>query len=660
MNTLRHHSVFGRVVVFTLLVGGAVAGAWGQIWTEIGDAGDYTTNAQVTAGIGALTRITGSCPQGDHDMYLISITNASLFRAAITAPAGNDTLMGLFDTNGMGIVFNDDTPVPYNGLSTIDFSKNGLPLNNGVFILAMMSSGQMWTSDLGNIWNRQPWDDQRAPDGDGKDMPMTGYWGSPEHAVMDYIIELTGASFAKSGIPPKIDQSPVDLVIDEGGAAAFLVAASGSQPLAFQWQASTNGGSSFSDIVGATNASYSIDAVHPSADNQKKIRVVVSNALGNANSASATLTVNADKIAPAAVFAGTLGHPSAMVVDFSEGVDSVTALDASHYTFPGITITSLTLVSPGRVRLRASAPLGPGTLTVRDIVDRADARNLLAPNPASLVLDTRAHGMTMRKYDGITGTTVDALTTSANFPSTPDSTQYLASLETPSNIDINYGVVVQGYLVPTVTGSYTFYIASDDNGELDLSTDDNPANQSQIAYEPDWDTPRNWLSRPELQSAPQALVAGKKYYLEARMKQGGGDDNLAVTWVKPGETIQSNQPPISSQYLLPFGNVAGGEPVFAQQPKNATVAAGAAVALTALVDGAPPLAYQWYKNGTALPGATQPVLKFNAAYSSSGTYRLGVSNVFALASSSDAVVKVQNPQGVWIEDGDAGDTLTNA
>jgi len=178
MKLLSGMHTIGGLKVAALALCGAANLACGQIWTEIGDAGDYPTNAQVTAGIGALLQIQGSCPKGDHEMYVIAVTNAAIFKAAVTAPKGNDTLMALFDTNGMGIVMNDDTPVPYDGLSTLDFSKNGIPLSNGTYILAMMSSGQMWTSDGGNIWNRQPWDDQRAPDGDGAAQPMTGNWGS--------------------------------------------------------------------------------------------------------------------------------------------------------------------------------------------------------------------------------------------------------------------------------------------------------------------------------------------------------------------------------------------------------------------------------------------------------------------------------------------------
>lgn len=656
----------GGLTVAALALCGAANPASGQIWTEIGDAGDYPTNAQVTAGIGALLQIKGSCLKGDREMYLIAVTNAAVFRAAVTAPKGNDTLLGLFDTNGMGIVMNDDTPVPYDGLSTLDFSKNGIPLSNGAYILAVMSSGQMWTSDGGNIWNRQPWDDQRAPDGEGAGSPMTGYWGSAEHDVLNYAIDLTGAAFAKSGLPAKIDQAPADLTVVEGQAAAFAVTASGSQPLSFQWQASTDAGASFGAIAGETNATYAIPVAHPSADNQKKIRVVVSNAIGSENSAAATLTVTPDKGAPTVVFAGTLGNPSALVVEFSEGVNPAAAATLANYSLPGVVLTKASLVAPNKVLLEAGASISPGTLTVRDVVDQADARNVLSPNPTTMALDTQVHGVTMSIYAGLPndnpGTLLD-LTGSAAFPNSPSSVQYLATLETPANIADNYGAWLRGYLVPPSSGDYTFYLASDDAGEFYLDPvagDSNSGNLVLMSSCYSAVGSRDWLNANVTASPATTLAAGQRYYFEAMLKEIAGLDYLAVTWVKSGAAVQALQAPIDGRYLLPFGSVAGGSPVVLKEPAAATVVAGSNLTLSASVAGSPPLAYQWYKDGAAVVGATQPVLSFTAVHSSSGTYRLGISNIFGSVSSGNALVNVQNQPGMWVEEGDAGDTLTNA
>jgi hypothetical protein len=83
---------------------------------------------------------------------------------------------------------------------------------------------------------------------------------------------------------PTITQHPANLTVAAGQQASFTVAASGSQPLGFQWQ--RNG----SNISGATSPTLSFTAA--SGDNGAMFRAVVSNSFGSATSNSATLTVS--------------------------------------------------------------------------------------------------------------------------------------------------------------------------------------------------------------------------------------------------------------------------------------------------------------------------------------------------------------------------------
>ena len=53
-----------------------------------------------------------------------------------------------------------------------------------------------------------------------------------------------------------------------------------------------------------------------------------------------------------------------------------------------------------------------------------------------------------------------------------------------------------------MTGNYIFWIASDDNSELCLSTsDDSPANKVSIASVPEWTASRQWNKFPSQKSA---------------------------------------------------------------------------------------------------------------------------------------------------------------
>jgi PQQ-dependent dehydrogenase (s-GDH family) len=92
-----------------------------------------------------------------------------------------------------------------------------------------------------------------------------------------------------------------------------------------------------------------------------------------------------------------------------------------------------------------------------------------------------------------------------------------------------------GYICPPATGNYTFWIASDDNSELWLSTSQNPSGRTRIAYHTQWTNSREWNKYSTQKSAIIPLTAGQLYYVEALAKDGTQGDNLAVGWAKPGQ-----------------------------------------------------------------------------------------------------------------------------
>ncbi len=210
-------------------------------------------------------------------------------------------------------------------------------------------------------------------------------------------------------------------------------------------------------------------------------------------------------------------------------------------------------------------------------------------------------------WEGIPGTAVSDLTSSPDFPHRPSFTNYVTDFfEAPTDVLDNYGQRLHGYLVPPVTGNYTFWIASDDGGELWLSTDASPTNQRLIATVASWTSSREWTKEANQQSSPIRLTAGQPYYVAALMKEGGGGDNLAVRWVRPDGVDEG---PIPAKHLLPFG-VVFGPPVIAEQPTNTTAIEGRFATFTVKPRGFSPVAYQWQRNGTNLPGATAAQLQF--------------------------------------------------
>lgn len=140
-----------------------------------------------------------------------------------------------------------------------------------------------------------------------------------------------------------------------------------------------------------------------------------------------------------------------------------------------------------------------------------------------------------------TGTTVSDLTGQANFPASPSEKYYTNSIfELQTDFRENFGSRVRGLLAPTISGNYKFWIASDDNSELWLSTNHEVKNKQRIAYVNGWTAPREWTKYSTQESAPISLVAGQYYYIESLQKEGGGLDNLAVAWSGPNTYTSTN------------------------------------------------------------------------------------------------------------------------
>src|SRR5262249_15093580 len=84
-------------------------------------------------------------------------------------------------------------------------------------------------------------------------------------------------------------------------------------------------------------------------------------------------------------------------------------------------------------------------------------------------------------------------------------------------------------------------------------------------------------------------------------------------------------------------------PAIASQPTNQTVTAGGSASFAIIASGSVPLGYQWYFNtNNAIAEATNPVLLLaNLQFTNSGYYSVKVTNLFGVATSSNALLTVQ-------------------
>ncbi len=135
------------------------------------------------------------------------------------------------------------------------------------------------------------------------------------------------------------------------------------------------------------------------------------------------------------------------------------------------------------------------------------------------------------------------------------------------------------------------------------------------------------------------------YALSAATPAAAGSYTLRVT--SGAGTFTSEPAVVVVTPTPPVLNITFRSPV----SPGSTLQAGTRYALTAptLDAGSPPLAYQWSKDGVALPGETHSAL-FRAAWSTadSGTYRVAISNSLG-AVTSDAVIQhvADTPNWEW-------------
>ena len=89
---------------------------------------------------------------------------------------------------------------------------------------------------------------------------------------------------------PQVTSQPADAVVNTGLSASFTAAASGNPAPTVQWQVSTDGGTTFTDVPGATSATYTFTTAAGESGNE--YQAVFTNAAGAATSSPATLTLD--------------------------------------------------------------------------------------------------------------------------------------------------------------------------------------------------------------------------------------------------------------------------------------------------------------------------------------------------------------------------------
>ncbi|HZN38146.1 MAG TPA: DVUA0089 family protein [Planctomycetota bacterium] len=161
-------------------------------WVEVGDAGSLPTSAQVPIGPPVPLLTIAGVVAGDADMYLIEINAPGAFSATTVGGAAFDTQLFLFEQDGLGVTFNDDS---VGLLSTLTAAFVTRP---GRYYLAISAYDHDANAKGAPIWLDVPFAVERAPDGPSRKEAVDAWAGAGGGGA--YLITLTGCSFPKPQI----------------------------------------------------------------------------------------------------------------------------------------------------------------------------------------------------------------------------------------------------------------------------------------------------------------------------------------------------------------------------------------------------------------------------------------------------------------------------
>ncbi len=188
---------------------------------------------------------------------------------------------------------------------------------------------------------------------------------------------------------------------------------------------------------------------------------------------------------------------------------------------------------------------------------------------------------------------------------TPTSTNILATFSAPQAAGEDYGQRVRGFLTAPTTGNYTFWISSDEVGQLFLGTTENPRSKHLIAVCDPRAQPGNYTTHAGQQSSNIVLQAGHRYYIEALHGEANLIDHLSVQWRLPNTVVESPIPSTRLQYEI--------APLLTSTPTNRVVEEGRPAVFQAETANFLPQNFRWQRGSSDIPGATNPSYTLFAA-----------------------------------------------
>ena len=309
-----------------------------------------------------------------------------------------------------------------------------------------------------------------------------------------------------------------------------------------------------------------------------RYHLAVSNPLGGTETNGIEVTVSPDTIPPTVAYVTATPNPNRVRLGFSKAMAPDSLLIPENYTFSGgVTVTGVfPTVDPAVINVTTSGFL-PGktyTLSIAGVTDNRSSQNPIGANQSTFTTYQLTPGvLAWDFYRNVPGSQVSNLRGDFQYPDAPWTHRFVTSFSSmaittnydlstnPDFADINpvngarmgefYGARVYGWITPTETADYTFFLRSDDGSELWISPDSSPENVVMAASQPG--CCNGFSESGTLYSAPISMVAGQSYFIEGIYKEAGGGDYIEVAWRKQDDLTQAGDlKPIPARFLSTY------------------------------------------------------------------------------------------------------------
>lgn len=442
-------------------------------------------------------------------------------------------------------------------------------------------------------------------------------------------------------VAPTITTQPTSQTVTAGANVSFMVAASGTAPLSYQWR--LNG----ANIGGATSATLTLNSV-TTAQSGGSYSCVVSNSAGTATSSTATLTVNPAPVAPSITTQPTSQTVTAGAnVSFTVAASGTAPLsylwrlngaNIGGATSPTLTLNSVTMTQSGGSyscvvsNVAGSATSSAATLTVNPAI----IAPTITTQPASQSVTAGANVIFTIVASGTAPLSYQWRLNGANIGGATSATLTLTGVTVVQSggsyscvVSNAAGVATSSAAVLTVTAA-----------AVAPAIATQPANQTATAGA----------------NVTFSVVASGTAPLSYQWRLNGANIGGATSATLTLNAVTTNQSGGSYSCVVTNGagsatssaatltvNPAPIAPTITLQPLSQTVTAGATVSFSVAANGTAPLSYQWRLNGVNMGGATSATLTLTSVTTNQGgSYSCLVSNVAGTATSSAAVLTV-NP-----------------